>query len=87
MAGLLWDRQPGAADVFRMKGVLSIAGGDRQHLLQVRQLPDGLLLCRARFDHSCSRTSGGASKPLQWRRKGPCWPHNACSCTRHTIRL
>lgn len=33
---LLWDRQADGPDVFRMKGVLDVAGNTRQHLLQVR---------------------------------------------------
>ncbi len=32
---LLWDRSPEGPDVFRLKGVLLIAGSPRQHLLQV----------------------------------------------------
>ena len=32
---LLWDRSPEGPDVFRMKGVLLVAGSPRQHLLQV----------------------------------------------------
>lgn len=36
MEGLLWDRLPGEADIFRMKGVLNVAGSARQHLLQVQ---------------------------------------------------
>ena len=32
---LLWDRQPDSADVFRMKGVLHVAGSQTQRLLQV----------------------------------------------------
>lgn len=35
MEGLLWDRLPGEADIFRMKGVLNVTGSARQHLLQV----------------------------------------------------
>ncbi len=32
---LLWERQPDSADVYRMKGVLHIAGSQTQRLLQV----------------------------------------------------
>jgi hypothetical protein len=34
---LLWDRQEGAADVLRMKGVLNVAGSSNAHMLQVRR--------------------------------------------------
>ncbi len=39
MEALLWDRQAGGPDVFRMKGVLLVAGSPRQHLLQVGSAP------------------------------------------------
>lgn len=35
--GLLWERQAGGPDVFRIKGVLCVATSPRQHVLQVSQ--------------------------------------------------
>lgn len=34
--GLLWEREAGGPDVFRIKGVLRVAASPRQHLLQAR---------------------------------------------------
>lgn len=34
MDGLLWERQPGGPDLYRVKAVLSLAGEERRHVMQ-----------------------------------------------------
>jgi hypothetical protein len=34
---LLWDRDTHPEDIYRVKGVLSLEGDDRKHMVQVRK--------------------------------------------------